>query len=111
MRKAPAFSLSIRELNLKDERLPEMVFRYWCRNWPEQIPEKWRQRWISHCQQFLTDPDFGPKRTAASILASLPALKESHPEQQKLLSDIGLWIEQQCQRVGVTAAINDSENG
>ena len=106
VRKIPAFSQSIRDMNLKDKRLPEMVFRYWCRNGSDQIPDVVRERWILHCQKALTDPAYGPKRSVDALLASLPGLKADFPEQQPLLDDIAVWLRQQCTRVGITPAVS-----
>lgn len=42
-----------------DPRLPELLFRYRARNFPETLDEPERQRWLQFCQQRLGDPAAG----------------------------------------------------
>lgn len=39
-----------------DVRLPEMLFRYRARNWPETLDKEEQQQWQQYCQQRLTEP-------------------------------------------------------
>lgn len=42
-----------------DPRLPELLFRYRARNFPETLTGEERQRWYGFCQQRLSEPQWG----------------------------------------------------
>ncbi|WP_409312894.1 exodeoxyribonuclease I [Pseudomonas putida] len=46
-----------------DPRLPELLFRYRARNFPETLTGEERQRWYGFCQQRLSDPQWGAPNT------------------------------------------------
>ena len=46
-----------------DLRLPELLFRYRARNFPETLNSEERQRWFGFCQQRLSDPRWGAPNT------------------------------------------------
>ncbi len=65
-----------------DVRLPELLFRYRARNWPESLNQQEKSQWQNYCQSRLNDQDnkiginlksFGQKLAALSID---PALDE-----------------------------------
>ena len=45
--------------NFDDARLPELLFRYRARNWPETLNNDEQQRWEEFRRQKLTDPQAG----------------------------------------------------
>ena len=46
-----------------DPRMPELLFRYRARNFPDTLSEQERQRWQLFCQQRLSDPQMGAPNT------------------------------------------------
>jgi exodeoxyribonuclease-1 len=46
-----------------DPRMPELLFRYRARNFPETLNSEERQRWYGFCQQRLSDPQWGAPNT------------------------------------------------
>ena len=46
-----------------DPRMPELLFRYRARNFPETLNSEERQRWYGFCQQRLSDPLWGAPNT------------------------------------------------
>ncbi|MBV4490075.1 exodeoxyribonuclease I [Pseudomonas oryzicola] len=46
-----------------DPRLPELLFRYRARNFPDTLSSEERQRWFGFCQQRLSDPKWGAPNT------------------------------------------------
>jgi exodeoxyribonuclease-1 len=46
-----------------DERLPELLFRYRARNFPETLSDEENARWTLFCQQRLTDAQWGAPNT------------------------------------------------
>lgn len=55
---APA-ELAAQEFVFQDPRLPEMLFRYRARNWPQTLTEGEREDWDAYRLQHLTEPEPG----------------------------------------------------
>ncbi|MCL1058048.1 exodeoxyribonuclease I [Shewanella gelidimarina] len=58
IRNTKPVNLAALELSFDDERLPEMLFRYKARNYPETLDESELLRWREFCQPRLNDPDY-----------------------------------------------------
>ncbi|AZD81427.1 exonuclease I [Pseudomonas chlororaphis subsp. aurantiaca] len=65
-----------------DERLPELLFRYRARNFPDTLNGEEQERWKTFCQQRLCDPQWGAPNTlesfnqaAAELLASATSIQ------------------------------------
>ncbi len=78
----------------QDKRLPELLFRYRARNWPETLNVAEKQRWQSYRQERLNDVDghiglslqsYGKELAKLSIDASLT------DEQRGLIDDLINW--------------------
>ena len=50
-----------------DERLPELLFRYRARNFPETLSEQEQERWKLFCQQRLSDARWGAPNTVQAF--------------------------------------------
>ncbi|WP_095165716.1 exodeoxyribonuclease I [Pseudomonas sp. Irchel 3H3] len=50
-----------------DERLPELLFRYRARNFPETLNEQEQERWKLFCQQRLSDARWGAPNTVQAF--------------------------------------------
>lgn len=50
-----------------DERLPELLFRYRARNFPDSLSPDEQQRWIEFCRLRLLDPQAGAPLTLAGF--------------------------------------------
>lgn len=96
------FSASIKDIGFQDKRLPELLFRYWCRNWPEQIPEQFRPVWQEWCRKALTESNFGAPRTVASVKRELEVLRKSHSEYENLWSDFDKFLTIQQQLIAIS---------
>ena len=70
----------------EDQRLPEMLFRYRARNYPQSLTEDERATWEEYRFQRLTDPDAG---------ASL-CMEEFQAEIEKLMATDELTAQQQA---------------
>lgn len=69
-----------------DARLPELLFRYRARNFPDSLSPVERQRWMEFCRQRLSDPQFGAPNTLGQFRAALQQLRAdcSAPQLQLL---------------------------
>nr|WP_220462447.1 exodeoxyribonuclease I [Pseudomonas putida] len=54
-----------------DPRLPELLFRYRARNFPDTLSHEERQRWYGFCQQRLSDPQWGAPNTLGDFERAL----------------------------------------
>ena len=70
-----------------DERLPELLFRYRARNFPDTLNAQEQARWRVFCQQRLSDPQMGAPLTLDAFLESLAALSRSATPAQLTLLD------------------------
>ncbi|MCL1048899.1 exodeoxyribonuclease I [Shewanella abyssi] len=58
IRNTKPVNLAALELSFDDERLPEMLYRYRARNYPETLDDSELIRWREFCQPRLNDPDY-----------------------------------------------------
>ncbi|MDB2387278.1 exodeoxyribonuclease I [Shewanella sp.] len=58
IRNTKPINLAALALTFDDERLPEMLFRYRARNYPETLDDSELSRWREFCQPRLNDPDY-----------------------------------------------------
>jgi exodeoxyribonuclease-1 len=83
-----------------DARLPEMLFRYRARNWPETLDQDERERWEEYRQSRLFEKEGGGSITLDKYLETLdrmeaePALPE---EKRALIPQLLAWAEQIAQ--------------
>ncbi|MET0066172.1 MAG: exodeoxyribonuclease I [Candidatus Thiodiazotropha sp.] len=79
-----------------DPRLPEMLFRYRARNWPESLSDAEREQWEEYRLARLTQPDGGGSLTLDEYLQILdrlemdPGLQES---RRALIPELLDWAE------------------
>ena len=73
-------NLAALDLQFDDGRIPEMLFRYRARNYPELLDDQESHRWRTFCQQRLADQDYLLK------LENLLQDTEGDEHKQKLLA-------------------------
>ena len=72
-----------------DQRLPELLFRYRARNFPETLNSEERQRWYGFCQQRLSNPQWGAPNTLGDFeKARLAAWATADEADRRVL---GAW--------------------
>lgn len=81
--------LSTLKPHFKDQRLPEMLFRYRARNYPESLTFNERQRWQAFCTDRLTNKQ-NPATSivAEDYLAKIADLKHSSNADNALLAEL-----------------------
>ena len=67
--------LAAGKLPFTDERLPDLLFRYRARNWPESLSEDEKGLWAEFCHQRIHDPEGGGSIVMIDYLAELAELK------------------------------------
>ncbi|MGE8096489.1 exodeoxyribonuclease I [Pseudomonas fluorescens] len=63
VRHADPMQLAQEQWPFDDERLPELLFRYRARNFPETLSHEKHERWRLFCQQRLSDAGWGAPNT------------------------------------------------
>ncbi|MCY1291033.1 hypothetical protein D9M68_365730 [compost metagenome] len=85
-----------------DARLPELLFRYRARNFPETLQVAEQQRWQEFCRQRLSAPEWGAPNTLADFRAALgDALPNATAEQRRLLLEWQAYGEALAGRYGL----------
>ena len=67
VRMAEPAQLARQQWPFDDHRLPELLFRYRARNFPDTLNSEEQQRWQLFCQQRLSDPEWGAPNTLAAF--------------------------------------------
>ncbi len=76
-------------LPFDDPRLPEMLFRYRARNYPQTLNAEEKRRWLEFCRTRLTSDDPGTGVSFAELEIRLQALRDNadlHADKQVILS-------------------------
>ncbi|MHC8406142.1 exodeoxyribonuclease I [Pseudomonas sp. TMB3-21] len=77
-----------------DERLPELLFRYRARNFPDTLNFEEQERWRLFCQQRLSDPQWGAPNTLKSFIEAAAQLDiTATPFQKEVLSKWHNYVE------------------
>ena len=85
-----------------DERLPQLLFRYRARNFPETLSNAENEQWQLFCQQRLLDAQMGAPITLDGFYQALADADDSiTAEQRQLLADWHEYAGQLGQRIGL----------
>lgn len=77
-----------------DERLPELLFRYRARNFPQTLNIEEQQRWRLFCQQRLSDACWGAPHTLQSFAEAAAQLNmTATPIQQRVLNEWQIYVD------------------
>jgi len=90
VRQASAQTLATTDFGFKDARLPELLFRYRARNFPESLSAGEREEWRRFCYRRLTDPEAGASLTWDQLQQRLIELRagELDASQRVLLQEL-----------------------
>ena len=94
VRAASPQELAETHFDFRDERLPELLFRYRARNWHETLSGDERQRWEEFRRHRLQDGNGEERLTLAGYLERIASLREEHendPAAQQVLDDLEGW--------------------
>jgi exodeoxyribonuclease-1 len=96
VRTTPPETLGQRSIPFRDVRLPELLFRYRARNWPESLSAEERQRWDAYRSHRLRVPSGLSEYTFQSVrreLAELRARGDLDTHRQALLDAVEAWTD------------------
>ncbi len=75
-----------------DPRLPEMLFRYRARNWPESLKPVEQEQWQAHCHGRYEDPDNGLEAFFEQ-LSNLRLKVGEDTAKIRILDDLEQWAD------------------
>ena len=86
VRQASAEELARENWMFSDARLPELLFRYRARNFPQSLNATEQQHWQAFCRARLSDAALGAPNTLESFMAAFPEQwQQASPAQQAVL--------------------------
>ncbi len=94
VRSIPSTDLATLNISFEDARLPEMLFRYRARNWPETLSESEKERWEIFRIDRLTNSQADAGITLdeyRSKLAKMMVDPELDGRQREVLSELADW--------------------
>jgi exodeoxyribonuclease-1 len=88
VRAADPAQLAQEQWPFDDERLPELLFRYRARNFPETLNPEEQERWQIFSRQRLSEPEWGAPNTLKSFTqAAEQWLLSATPMQKEVLNE------------------------
>ena len=85
--------LGTQSWNFTDKRLPEMLFRYRARNYPETLSANEQAQWLEHCRSRLVDGESG-HFSFTDFHAEIDQLREqmaADDERNTILDDVAAF--------------------
>jgi exodeoxyribonuclease-1 len=86
-----ADSLATTRIPFNDRRLPELLFRYRARNWPQSLSEAEQARWRGHCVERLKRGDLLPTGFVDEYEQALA----QRPDRAAPLNALHDWVREQ----------------
>ncbi|MCW0416763.1 hypothetical protein NB689_002517 [Xanthomonas sacchari] len=94
VRATPPAQLAALEGQFRDPRLPELLFRYRARNWPQSLSIAEQARWDDYRRQRLQQDSGLSELSFDAFYAELAGLRLAHPQdatKQALLDQLAAW--------------------
>ena len=80
--------------NFYDARLPEMLFRYRARNYPETLNPKEQEQWLEHRRQCFNRLEQNGQSAQTNYYQKLDALKQDSAVNQQIIADLQAYAGQ-----------------
>lgn len=99
IRRASPKQLAKIRFDFHDGRLPDLLFRYRARNWPETLTQTEAQRWEQMRLQRLTQGDGGGSITLDEYSAKITFLRETYKTDEnarQILNELEAWGKRIC---------------
>ena len=94
VRATPPQALGMKAFGFRDARLPELLFRYRARNWPDTLSTDERAQWNDYRRRRLRDEGGLSEYSFESFRAEITALRTAHAgdgAKQVLLDQLDTW--------------------
>ncbi len=94
--------LGRQHFDFNDKRLPEMLFRYRCRNYPDLLTEEESQQWRNYCRGKLSEEQAdGISRLMQVNETISEKMNDANPQQVLLLEQLSQYISSLCEDLGI----------
>lgn len=103
VRDASPAELRDRRFAFSDPRLPELLFRYRARNWPEILSEEERLLWQEHCRTYWETNKHLNMESFQSALDAELCTEGLTEKQRAALADLQRWVSENAKVLGVRA--------
>ena len=103
IRQSSAQQLANKAFAFTDRRLPEMLFRYRARNYPETLNATERQQWQGYCKAHLTDDRATAGMTFEGYFARLQELQNSAGVNREILEALHRYATEKMAGLGIVA--------
>ena len=97
VRSTPPHALGTRDFGFTDTRLPELLFRYRARNWPDTLSAAEHERWNTYRRNRLLDESGLSELAYAGFNAELATLRATHAGdggKLALLDQLQAWSQE-----------------
>ncbi|MHC9085204.1 exodeoxyribonuclease I [Luteimonas sp. RIT-PG2_3] len=94
VRATPPAQLGQKDFGFVDPRLPELLFRYRARNWPQTLSPAEQAQWRDYRRQRLGDDDSGSELSFTAFFAQIATLRgeiQDAPDKRALLDQLEDW--------------------
>jgi exodeoxyribonuclease I len=94
IRRASPQQLAKMQIDFHDKRLPELLFRYRARNWPETLTFNEAEYWKAMCLKRITQSDGGGNITLTEFTAQIALLRETYKTDEcakRIMDDLEHW--------------------
>jgi len=98
--------LASSEFRFVDSRLPEMLFRYRARNYPETLDSDELQRWYEFCINRLTGRQAGAGIVLDSYFTRLEELCRDENANEELIKVLEMYALEKMKNLGIEGTIN-----
>lgn len=93
-----------RRFAFTDRRLPELLFRYRARNWPDILTNVERATWQEHCREQWQSSDHLNLEGFHLALAKEQSNPNLGDKQRTALADLERWVSENAKVLGVSGA-------
>lgn len=94
--------LGRQSFDFHDSRLHEMLFRYRCRNYPDQLTNEETKQWRQYClEKLLEEQADGVSRLSQVKQTISEKMNDANPQQVLLLEQLSQYISSLCEALGL----------
>lgn len=104
LRMLPPDQLAGTRFKFTDSRLPEMLFRYRARNYPESLNDEENARWKDFCMRRLTGREPGASITFGDYFKRLQELKSEEQTDKEIIKSLERYGFEKMRRLGLSEA-------
>jgi len=83
--------LATQQFPFADQRLPELLFRYRARNFPDTLSTDETAQWLEHCRQQRTEGEFTLTDFEAALTEER-ARQDLTPKTEQALQELESWV-------------------